>query len=103
MTVKTIEIKEVPKKKQDLQEEITKLTDEKFELDRILYCTSGGLEDINEALTLVIDFIREQQGASFQDPLSCYNLLTFIQRYRVVLEMAKDKLNELNADIEKVL
>lgn len=102
-TVKTIEIKEVTKKKQDLQEEVTKLKNENFELNDLLFNTSAGLEDIDEALTLVIEFIREQYRADLRDPLSCYNLLNFIQRYRVVLEMAKDKLNNLNADIDKVL
>lgn len=103
MTVKTIEIKEVPKKKQDLQKELTELQDKNFQIENLLSITSGGLEDIDEALTLVIDFIREERRADLRDPISCYNLVAFIQRYRIVLEMAKDKLNNLNYEIEKVL
>lgn len=103
MAVKNIEIKKVTKKEQDLQEEVTKLKKDNFNLNNLLFDTNVGLEEVSEVLDVVIDFIREQHGADLRNPISCYNLITFIQRHRIILEMAQKKLDVVNANIEQVL
>ncbi|MDO4814553.1 MAG: hypothetical protein Q3988_05590 [Gemella sp.] len=90
--IKTVEIKEVEK-------ETIKEYDFLTELER----ADIALGEIHDALTLVINFFEQQHRADLKDPLSCWDLVNFTQRYNTVLKMARDKVDNLNADIKEVV
>ncbi|MDO4813667.1 MAG: hypothetical protein Q3988_01100 [Gemella sp.] len=89
--VKTVEIKEVAKKKSA------------WDLVMELESTGFALEELYEVLTLVIEFFDEQHKADLNDPFSCYGLVTFTQRYNTVLKMARDKVESLDANIKNIV
>lgn len=82
---------------------MNKYTSDRFNLLLELESIGFGLEELDEVLSVVIEFFDDQHKANICDVTTCFNLVQFTQRYNTVLKMARDKVNNLNSDIKKVV
>lgn len=83
------QIKELEEKQQDLKD--------------VVYTTRAELEEINNLLDLVIDFIIDQHKADLNDYMSCWDLVNFVQKYNTLLKVAREKTEFIEREIEKVI
>lgn len=86
-----------------MEKTIEQIANDKFKAVAKLEATSSALDDITRALVVVTTFIRDQHNADHLKPITCYNLVTFIQSYNVILELAVDKLNNISLDLQETV